>query len=215
MLSTVRVTMLTDRFRLGDLVNDWRKSLDLEIVPWSEGAGLTENLDVPFTYCWSPALVPKPEDWAAHIGKSIAAAEPAKRPITDTDIEELDVCGFFFRQAPDYTPDERLGAWLASGPAPIYIGFGSIVIDDPVALTNTLKAAIDITGVRAIISKGWSKLGGDIEEDNDSNIFYLGDCPHEWLFQQVSVVIHHGGAGTTACGILNGKPTLIVPFFGE
>jgi hypothetical protein len=43
----------------------------------------------------------------------------------------------------------------------------------------------------------------------------LGDCPHEWLFQQVSVVIHHGGAGTTACGLLNGKPTVVVPFFGD
>jgi hypothetical protein len=24
-----------------------------------------------------------------------------------------------------------------------------------------------------------------------------------------------GGAGTTACGLLNGRPTAIVPFFGE
>jgi len=37
----------------------------------------------------------------------------------------------------------------------------------------------------------------------------------EWLFQHVSCVIHHGGAGTTACGLLNGRPTMIVPFFGE
>ena len=29
------------------------------------------------------------------------------------------------------------------------------------------------------------------------------------------MVVHHGGAGTTACGLLNGKPTTIVPFFGE
>jgi hypothetical protein len=27
-----------------------------------------ENLKVPFTYCWSPALVPKPLDWGEHIG---------------------------------------------------------------------------------------------------------------------------------------------------
>lgn len=37
----------------------------------------------------------------------------------------------------------------------------------------------------------------------------------EWLFKHVSAVIHHGGAGTTACGLLNGRPTGIVPFFGE
>jgi hypothetical protein len=34
----------------------------------------------------------------------------------------------------------------------------------------------------------------------------------EWLFKHVAAVIHHGGAGTTACGLLNGRPTAIVPF---
>jgi UDP:flavonoid glycosyltransferase YjiC (YdhE family) len=71
--------------------------------------------------------------------------------------------------------------------------------------------AVQKTGVRAIISRGWSKLGG-IEHPN---VLYLGDCPHEWLFKRVAAVVHHGGAGTTACGLLNGKPTTIVPFFGE
>lgn len=37
----------------------------------------------------------------------------------------------------------------------------------------------------------------------------------EWLFTKVSAVVHHGGAGTTACGLSNGRPTIIVPFFGE
>ena len=76
--------------------------------------------------------------------------------------------------------------------------------------------AVRQVGVRAIISKGWSNLGGDTVGPNaKDDIFYLGDCPHEWLFQNVSAVIHHGGAGTTACGLLNGRPTTIVPFFGE
>lgn len=37
----------------------------------------------------------------------------------------------------------------------------------------------------------------------------------EWLFQHVSAVVHHGGAGTAACGLANGCPTAIIPFFGE
>lgn len=43
----------------------------------------------------------------------------------------------------------------------------------------------------------------------------LGNCPHDWLFQHVSCVVHHGGAGTTAAGIALGRPTAIVPFFGD
>lgn len=123
------------------------------------------------------------------------------------------MCGFFFRDAPHHIPESDLGAFLRDGPPPIYIGFGSIVIDDADKLTAILVDAVKETGVRAVISKGWSKLGANQPAGRD--IFYLGDCPHEWLFQQVTAVIHHGGAGTTACGLLNGKPTAIVPFFGE
>jgi hypothetical protein len=35
------------------------------------------------------------------------------------------------------------------------------------------------------------------------------------LFLIVSAVCHHGGAGTTAAGLRAGKPTIIVPFFGD
>lgn len=96
---------------------------------------------------------------------------------------------------------------------PIYIGFGSIVIDDPQALTEIILQAVKITGVRALVSRGWSKLGQGLESNDE--VHFLDDCPHEWLFSRVSAVVHHGGAGTTACGLLNGAPTFIVPFFGE
>lgn len=125
--------------------------------------------------------------------------------------QPTDVCGFFFRDPPDYQPSPDLAEFLSAGPLPIYIGFGSIVIDNPDEMTEILLRAIEETGVRAIVSRGWSKLGGPIVP----HIFYLDDCPHEWLFQHVSAVVHHGGAGTTACGLQNGKPTAIVPFFGE
>jgi UDP:flavonoid glycosyltransferase YjiC (YdhE family) len=172
------------------VINDWRSSIDLEPIPVTEGPCLADVLKVPFTYCWSPALVPKPLDWPTHI----------------------DVCGFFFRSPPDYTPPLDLDQFLRSGPPPVYIGFGSIVIEDPAAMTATLLSAVEALGVRAIISRGWSNLG---TEKHSDNVFFLGDCPHEWLFRHVSAVVHHGGAGTTACGLLNGRPTVIVPFFGE
>lgn len=93
----------------------------------------------------------------------------------------------------------------------MYIGFGSIVLDEPERIVNTILDALRVTGIRAIISKGWSDLAGSTED----NIYWIGDCPHEWLFQHVAGVVHHGGAGTTACGLRYGRPTAIVPFFGE
>jgi hypothetical protein len=79
-------------------------------------------------------------------------------------------------------------------------------------MLDTILGAVRLAGVRAVISKGWSDLGGDFDDDN---IFFVGDCPHEWLFPRMAAVVHHGGAGTTACGLKNGIPTTIVPFFGD
>ncbi|CAI4216069.1 unnamed protein product [Parascedosporium putredinis] len=110
-------------------------------------------------------------------------------------------------RTPDYTPPPALASFLAKGTTPVYIGFGSIVIDDPEALNAVLVEAARSVGVRVIISKGWSKLGGAVAGPTaEGDVFYLGDCPHEWLFKHVSAVVHHGGAGTTACG---------QPFWGD
>jgi hypothetical protein len=43
----------------------------------------------------------------------------------------------------------------------------------------------------------------------------MGPCPHHWLFEKVTAVVHHGGAGTTSTGLLHGCPTWICPFFGD
>ena len=114
--------------------------------------------------------------------------------------------------ASSYKPDDDLQAFLDAGPPPIYIGFGSIVVDDPEALTQMIFEAVKKAGVRALVSKGWGNVGGSNPPDN---VFLLGNVPHDWLFPRVSAVVHHGGAGTTAIGIALGKPTIIVPFFGD
>ncbi|CAG8954861.1 hypothetical protein HYFRA_00008547 [Hymenoscyphus fraxineus] len=191
-LSYGMVEMMTWQGSLGSIINSWRKtSLDLEPAPALFDSHLIQTGKVPFTYCWSPALVAKPVDWPATI----------------------DVCGFFFRETQPYTPPAELDDFIKAGTVPIYIGFGSIVMEDPTAMTEIILAAVRECGVRAIVSKGWSKLGtGFVETEN---IMFIDDCPHEWLFQQVSAVIHHGGAGTTACGLRNGRPTGIIPFFGD
>ena len=72
--------------------------------------------------------------------------------------------------------------------------------------------AVEKAGVRALVSAGWGGLGG---VSIPSNVFILGNVPHDWLFEKVSAVVHHGGAGTTAIGLKKGCPTVVVPFFGD
>ena len=179
---------------LGDVINKFReRSLGLEPISIMWAPGMVSRLQIPWTYCWSPALIPKPADWAKYI----------------------DISGFFFLNlSTNYTPPKDLADYLAAGEPPVYIGFGSIVVDDPNAMTKMIFDAVKKTGHRALVSKGWGGLGAD-ELGVPEGVFMIGNCPHDWLFQHVSAVVHHGGAGTTAAGILAGRPTVVVPFFGD
>ena len=113
----------------------------------------------------------------------------------------------------DYTPPVDLLHFIHNGPAPIYIGFGSIIVDDPVALSTLVLEAIHLAGVRAILGSGWCDLGEGLATSED--VFVVDYCPHAWLFKHVACVVHHGGCGTTAAGLKAGQPTVTVPFFGD
>jgi UDP:flavonoid glycosyltransferase YjiC (YdhE family) len=179
---------------LGDVINRFReRALGLDPISLIWAPGMLSRLRIPYTYCWSPALIPKPKDWGQHIS----------------------ISGFYFLSlASSFTPAPDLAAYLAAGPPPVYIGFGSIVVDDPDAMTKMIFEAVKKAGVRALVSKGWGGLGADALGIPEG-VFMLGNVPHDWLFQHVSCVVHHGGAGTTAAGIATGKPTVVVPFFGD
>ncbi|KAK8090345.1 Sterol 3-beta-glucosyltransferase [Apiospora hydei] len=103
---------------LGDLVNDFRvNTLKLDPVSTLWAPGSTYRLHVPYTYLWSPGLVPKPEDWGP----------------------EIDIAGFTFLDlASTFKPPQDLVEFLDGGEKPIYIGFGSIVVDDADKFTEMI-----------------------------------------------------------------------------
>eukprot|EP00756_Hemistasia_phaeocysticola_P048313 Hpha_TRINITY_DN22743_c0_g1::TRINITY_DN22743_c0_g1_i1::g.34098::m.34098/K05841/E2.4.1.173; sterol 3beta-glucosyltransferase len=59
------------------------------------------------------------------------------------------------------------------------------------------------------------KLEFGVQEEKPDFVYLVGRCPHDWLFPQCRAVVHHGGAGTTATGLLAGCCTCVVPFFGD
>jgi UDP:flavonoid glycosyltransferase YjiC (YdhE family) len=143
---------------LSDLINEFRKDvLDLSTLHTRQAVRLMIDEHVPFTYCWSPSLVPKPDDWSTNI----------------------DICGFFFLDlATNYKPPDDLMQFLQAGDPPIYIGFGSITGHDPRRVLKVILKALNATGYRALLS-GLAKET-DILPDN---VFRIGNCPHDWLFQ--------------------------------
>jgi sterol 3beta-glucosyltransferase len=102
--------------------------------------------------------------------------------------------------------------FLASGPPPVYVGLGSMSGRDAARLTALVLDALRRAGRRGILLSGWAGLG---EQDVGDDICVVRDIPHDWLFPQVSAVVHHGGAGTTGAGLRAGKPSVLLPFFAD
>ncbi|KPI34755.1 Sterol 3-beta-glucosyltransferase UGT80B1 [Cyphellophora attinorum] len=182
---------------LGSMINNFRtKVLRLDPIHPSRAPSLLHSGRIPHTYLWSESVLPRPKDWPSNIG----------------------VTGFLPLEGTlKYSPPENLRKFLASDPPPVYVGFGSIVVADPVAFLTIVVDAVRSTRKRLILATGWSGgKGAGLDLEGQPDILVLtAECPHDWLFPQVSCVVHHGGAGTTASGLRAGRPTVIVPFFGD
>ena len=120
--------------------------------------------------------------------------------------------GVWHLAQPDYVPPSELTDFLADGPPPIVITFGSMGGSDGGETTEILINAVKMINQRAIIQAGWGLLGAqDVGED----IFCTEYVPHQWLFPKTSCVVHHGGAGTTASVCRAKVPSVVVPHIAD
>ena len=181
-------------------VNRWRKK---ELGLHSTNLDKMQPNKVPFLYNFSPSVVVPPLDYS----------------------DWIRVTGYWFLdEASDWTPPKDLTDFIqqarTDGKKIVYIGFGSIVVADPAALTKTVVESVLKADVRCILSKGWSdRLGTKDatipEVPLPPEILQIKSAPHDWLFQQIDAASHHGGAGTTGASLRAGLPTIVKPFFGD
>ena len=181
-------------------VNRWRKK---ELKLRSTNLDKMQPNKVPFLYNFSPLVVVPPLDYS----------------------DWIRVTGYWFLdEALGWEPPENLASFISRAREDdkkvVYIGFGSIVVSDPAALTQTVVDSVRKADVRAILSKGWSdRLGGQdatvSEVPLPPEIFQIKSAPHDWLFKEIDAAAHHGGAGTTGASLRAGLPTIVKPFFGD
>ena len=144
--------------------------------------------DLPMLYGISPSLLPPPPDWP----------------------DNHRICGQWRAPERGWQPPPDLQAFLDAGPAPVYLGFGSMTGFDRDQVLPALLAAL--APRRVLLFPGWAGLPS---APLPPNVFVIGPTPHEALFPRCAVIIHHGGSGTTHSACRAGVPSLVMPFAAD
>jgi sterol 3beta-glucosyltransferase len=146
---------------------------------------------LPILYCYSEELFCSPPDW----DDSVCASGYWSLP-----------------EDPTWKPSPVLLDFLQSGPPPVCVSFSSMIGPHPERSTELVAEAIRRLPNRALVCGGW---GGLREANLPNNALFIQGAPFQWLFNYVALVVHHGGAGTTAAAIRAGKPAVICPVGGD
>ncbi len=116
----------------------------------------------------------------------------------------------FLPAEPGWHPPAALDEFLRAGLPPVYVGFGSMGNPQQAgALTALVVQALRQVGVRGVLATGWHGLAQPTTPASD--MLVLESAPHSWLLPRMAVVVHHGGAGTTAAAWQASVPQVAVP----
>ncbi|MBN2737571.1 MAG: glycosyltransferase family 1 protein [Spirochaetales bacterium] len=183
------ICILWTTYRHG--INAWRKTRNLEKITKGNPFKKLFSKQQTMLYGYSPNVFPSPRDWS-----------PLQYP-----------AGYWFwHKKDDYQPPESLVDFLEAGPAPVYIGFGSmggILGEDTIEIVTK---AVKLSKCRAVFLTGW---GQEASDRLSPDIYCMEQAPHDWLFPRMAALVHHGGAGTTAAGLRAGKPAQIISHISD
>lgn len=100
--------------------------------------------------------------------------------------------------------------------------FGSMAGMEASFLASLIKETAELAGVRAVVVGGWIFAGDTSSSGKDStpfashpDLFFIREIPYELLFNEVDVVVHHGGAGTTQEVAFAGALSIVIPHIAD
>ena len=152
------------------------------------------------------------DGWPSHL-LNLIASSPAllDRPADWPPWHQM--CGFLALPPHEQEPvSPEIEAFLSRGPAPVFMGFGSLM---PLVGSDHLMEAIAIlieaarqSGQRAIIQ-------ADVERPPTDDVLLVRRTPHAQVFPRCAAVVHHAGAGTTHSTLRAGVPSITVPHIAD
>jgi UDP:flavonoid glycosyltransferase YjiC (YdhE family) len=172
-------------------INQFRQALGLPRASfWWGNMHRMAREHVPVIQGFSEHVIPTQPEWGQHVHTT----------------------GYWTLAEPDRQPSEALLKFLATGDAPVFVGFGSMPVLEPQQTTALILDALKQSGKRGILHAGWAKLG---VADLPDTVFLLDYAPYSWLFPRMSAIIHHGGSGTTGLALRSGVPSMVIPFTAD
>ncbi|PQV64875.1 UDP:flavonoid glycosyltransferase YjiC, YdhE family [Abditibacterium utsteinense] len=96
--------------------------------------------------------------------------------------------------------------WISRGKAPIVFTLGSSAVHDAGDFWTESARVTKNEGARAIF------LTARTYQSDSDEILALDYAPHSEIFPLARLIVHQGGAGTTAQALRAGKPQIVTPY---
>lgn len=145
---------------------------------------------------FSPHFAPPQRDWPA---QTVATG------FCFYDAQGYEIGGQKPEAGNQRTPDWK--AWMAAGEKPIVFTLGSSAVFDARDFWEKSVAVAREMGKRAVLL-----TGGTYAQELPPEVLALDYAPHSQLFPLSRLIVHQGGAGTTAQALRAGVPQIVMPF---
>jgi len=172
-----------------------------------------------FVAC-SPTLFARPEDWPK--GNDFVKVPGCLKLSKEFQDEHARKGSKYFSVGSEY---ELCKEFIAKNGPPVYVGWGSMMVYTAAHMTLLAVRALKRSGEKGVVLAGWAQIGPDhlagaeneeeLREWCKDNVLFVKAAPHELLFPQCKVAVHHGGIGTAQASISAGCPTIITPAFSD
>ncbi|MGF1448550.1 MAG: glycosyltransferase [Opitutales bacterium] len=186
---------------------------------WNRSAWKASDrvLDRALNTALGPAMdargLPRQKGWILNPAEKVLVTLPAAlfRPDSLMDPERFAFTGYLRWQPPRHDATAQSVADFAEGQQVPVITFGSMAFEDAEAkLSRFLKHWP--RDRKLILQSGWAGFKAPADRPE---IRLVGKVAHNDLFRHASVIVHHGGAGTTGAALWAGKPQIVVPHIAD
>ncbi|WVQ83708.1 hypothetical protein IAT38_005852 [Cryptococcus sp. DSM 104549] len=175
----------------GSSINNFRvHSLGLRAIDNDNAPGMADRLKVPWTYCWSPSVLSKPEDWK----------------------ENIDISGFITDHQGGYRPDDDLLFFLKQeGKACVYVRLDlTSYPGDPDDIIGTIVGGASKMSIRVVLNVG----GLDVKHfELSPDVHVVKHGLLDWILSEKRVVAmcHSGDPTASAAALRHGIPSITLP----